>query len=466
MCIAIVSEPNVELPSEEILKHCFDSNSDGGGFVHYVAEEQLWHGYKGFMTWDEWWTAFDSMQFKAEDCVAMHFRIGTSGRAPDKRGIYGGEAAKHCTHPFPISKDKETLDLLSFKSEGCVVHNGVVGKGHGIYSDTQQAIWEHIAVLWPYAEEDDDVYRLLKELLDCGPRYAGSRWFIGSGSNYYLLGGWVEDKDTKIMYSHDGYKPVVYDGNRTGWEDHWPPRTQMPVSSTPFRHTLESSVTLKRPAHSFCSGGNWDWDKYNVMFPVDYFEKDDDDRGSVRQGTDTATNSQSDTGPVRSENERPIWDATGQEIVGLVSPDGDVIWDEILSPGEVHDFPTSTGANAVTVYDIHCVDCGAVLSSEQVNDGLCPWCESYVGEPKSQDRIECPHCKEQNYLRDSTFDGAGDTECCRCGAVFLSTIMGMDSIVMWNEDTKFRHDAMIKKVMGMDESSDDDDEAKEGTYAG
>jgi ribosomal protein L37AE/L43A len=63
-----------------------------------------------------------------------------------------------------------------------------------------------------------------------------------------------------------------------------------------------------------------------------------------------------------------------------------------------------------------------------------------------ESNLACPNCKEKNHLDRSSFD-IGDTECYRCGAVFLSTIIGKDSIVSWNEDTKRAHEELIAEAM-------------------
>ena len=83
---------------------------------------------------------------------------------------------------------------------------------------------------------------------------------------------------------------------------------------------------------------------------------------------------------------------------------------------------------------------------------MCPWCHSVVStldwEKGGSDDQQCPNCKESKHLCESTYD-IGDTECCRCGALFLNTIGGKDSIVGWNEDTKGKHDEMIRACYGV-----------------
>lgn len=56
--------------------------------------------------------------------------------------------------------------------------------------------------------------------------------------------------------------------------------------------------------------------------------------------------------------------------------------------------------------------------------------------------VSCPNCGETRYIIDSSFPGHGDAECARCGCVFLSSVAGKDSIIMYNIDTaKFYEEA-------------------------
>ena len=50
MCIAILSEHGVEIPTEEVLKRCWNKNPDGAGYA-YLNKDNEWTVKKGIRTW-------------------------------------------------------------------------------------------------------------------------------------------------------------------------------------------------------------------------------------------------------------------------------------------------------------------------------------------------------------------------------------------------------------------------------
>ena len=97
MCIAIYKNQGVEL-YEDTLKNCWESNSDGAGFMY--ADKGKLHIEKGFFTFQDFMEAYDEHKYKQ---AVLHFRIRTHGNID----------YDNC-HPYSVD------DNLAF------VHNGTI----------------------------------------------------------------------------------------------------------------------------------------------------------------------------------------------------------------------------------------------------------------------------------------------------------------------------------------------------
>ncbi|GAG07987.1 unnamed protein product, partial [marine sediment metagenome] len=82
MCIAILSEYNVPLPTKEVMKRCYKNNSDGVGYA-FLTKDDKWSVKKGLQTWDTFWESWEKENFVPENTVIIHFRVGTSGAKLD-----------------------------------------------------------------------------------------------------------------------------------------------------------------------------------------------------------------------------------------------------------------------------------------------------------------------------------------------------------------------------------------------
>jgi glutamine amidotransferase len=182
MCIAIY-KPADKTISEEILKECYRSNSDGAGFM-YVQNKSL-YVEKGFFTFDDFYEAYKYHENKQ---VVLHFRIKT----------HGPVVAENC-HPFNINKG------LAF------VHNGIIsGFGSHDYSDTRAfnneilkplvSKWGNLSIFQP----------AIKSLLESRIGYS-KLIFLDRHGNVNIFneskGAW----DDGIWYSNNSYKPYVYE---------------------------------------------------------------------------------------------------------------------------------------------------------------------------------------------------------------------------------------------------------------
>jgi DNA-directed RNA polymerase subunit RPC12/RpoP len=451
MCIGMFKNAGDAVPTEETLKHCFDSNDDGAGFA-YLTTKNTWAVKKGFMKFEDFIEAWNKEEFTKAHTVVAHFRIGTSGRTPSKHGEWG--KGEMCTHPFPVSDVSSELEQLEYEAEQIVIHNGIVGKGEGFLSDTMVAIRDHISVLAPYIWKDDKVAALLEDLIDCGPRYQGSRWFIANGSHIRLLGGWEEDKTTGCMYTHTGYKawPVARHGayyNQDAWwnmygaDDDWGDNTETPFGKGDWVYKngkWELKDNKKEPVFAYCpndsmgsifGASEFSWEEWyswmciqdglaDSIAPNEHEEDDDDDA------------------------EEEIYDANGTAIIALVDKFGNIIWDDV------------TRIETRTMDDdkqYHCSECGAAnLSKDEIERDdemniLCPFCHSHLmpwleEEPQPDSGNQCPNCGEKHHIGTPVID-KGDTQCFRCGAIFLDTIKGEDSIVCWDEEIKALHEEIV-----------------------
>jgi hypothetical protein len=420
LCIAIFSDAGVGYPTKEILKRCWKgdhvnyANDDGGGFA-YLTEDENWHIKKGFMTWEAFWEAFEAENFKPEHTVAIHLRLGTSGkmvpmtkeRKPDNSQM----CDPGCTHPFPITDDRGELFNTDVVADQIVMHNGVVGKGLHDLSDTMVAILDIIDPLIPYIS-DLKIQKMLAELLDAEGYDYSSRWWIAKGKTTYLLGKWIEDEETKIWYSKNQYlEPKPYEPSSIyNWGDS-ANSTRQPIIEEQFDLLAKDFLTKKKKVWSWVRWGKWEKGFWN----------------SVSKATPSEATS--------DDHIVEVYDSNNKCIALIDSISGDTIWE--IEPPKVD-------SEAIK----HCVDCGADIRRSQSADGRCPFCYAYLWYPDGftdVDSIECPECGEGNYIIDSTFD-KGDSECCRCGCIFVSSITGKDSIVDWNMDTKHERERVIREL--------------------
>ena len=106
MCIIVSKERGIEMPSKEILKNCFNYNSDGAGLM-YVTNGKV-NIVKGFMTFNSFYSYIEKLE-KAYDmkekAIVMHFRISTQGNVDEG----------NC-HPYPITRDEKKLRTTNIRT--------------------------------------------------------------------------------------------------------------------------------------------------------------------------------------------------------------------------------------------------------------------------------------------------------------------------------------------------------------
>jgi len=213
MCIIVSKEVGVENPSEEILKQCWDKNNDGAGLAYYNPDNNDWCIEKGFMTWKAFKKAFYKKNFTKDNTWIAHFRIGTCGNTD-----------KGNTHPFPVVSQLNKMRKLKLNSDMIAFHNGVMGSGEKIYSDSQVAIRDFVYPIMQVIDTSKKFIDILEKVLDPG----SCRWLVCNKEDMYYFGTWHEKDGVK--YSNTGYiissyKPVTHNYRKKytpmigEWED-------------------------------------------------------------------------------------------------------------------------------------------------------------------------------------------------------------------------------------------------------
>ena len=184
MCVILVKERGIELPTKDILESCWKRNPDGAGFMFNDCDKVVI--MKGFMTFEEFYlrlqTANEFYHLKEKGLV-IHFRIAISG-LKDKGNC----------HPYPISNDNLDLRKSFITTELGIAHNGIIRSYNGknnILNDTQLFIKND---LFELNSLDKKFYKnvifqsMIERLID------GSRLvFLNKKGEIIKLGNWFHN---------------------------------------------------------------------------------------------------------------------------------------------------------------------------------------------------------------------------------------------------------------------------------
>jgi hypothetical protein len=447
MCVAIFSESGTGYPTKEIFERCWEINHDGAGYAYLTTDDE-WHIVKGFMTFGAFWDAWEKAAFEVENTVVIHLRWGTSGKMVlGQKNDYGGPLCHPgACHPFPVTDDKEKMLETEITSKRIIMHNGVHGNGLGDMSDTMIAIRDYVDPVILYIK-DKKIRKMLTGLLDAEGYAYSSRWWIADGPDSYLLGNWLQDEESKIWYSKDDYlEPKKWEKKNESypyWNNYNTARAdtgqRIPEINLVPELVASDFKTKKLKTFSFAK-----WNQYErARAQAEKNARDSKETNLVELAKGKSYGVSDDETTIEVYNSDNV-------LVGLIDGgSGETIWE--------HEVTVDQDETR------HCNDCGADPSRSACQGGLCPYCYAVVfpidgvlTDTVSDDMIgdlpaggmgdECPTCGEMSYLIDSTFD-IGDTECCRCGCLFASTIKGRDGIVGWNEDTKAVHDELVRDLL-------------------
>lgn len=205
MCIAIGSPIGVDIPSEDILKNCWNNNDDGAGFAYNLDGRVIIR--KGYMTYEAFSAALkqhnETYNLKNRG-VLIHFRIATHG------GVLPA-----MTHPFPIVADNGALSKIQYSSDYAVIHNGVISltsydaTKEKATSDTAVFIRDYLSSLATNKNwfDNDANIELIHKLI--GSKMA----ILNKKGEIKMTAGFTADNGN--FYSNDSYLYNYYTYNRT-----------------------------------------------------------------------------------------------------------------------------------------------------------------------------------------------------------------------------------------------------------
>ena len=206
MCIIVAKKKGIELPTKEILKNCFNYNSDGAGIMFNDGKQVFIE--KGFMDFNSFYSRLEALDKEfnlVNSDLALHFRISTSGNVDQG----------NC-HPYPISTETSQLRNLSLVTDIGMAHNGVIRKHipetRSILNDTQTFIKNFVYNMYSSNKEFLTVGANIKALEE----EAGSKLCFITKDNMYIIGKFIEETNG-ILYSNDTYLSYDYGW---GYEDY------------------------------------------------------------------------------------------------------------------------------------------------------------------------------------------------------------------------------------------------------
>ena len=206
MCIIVAKRKGLELPTKEILRNCFNYNSDGAGIMFNDGNQVFIE--KGFMDFNSFYSRLEALDKEfnlVNSDLALHFRISTSGNVDQG----------NC-HPYPISTETSQLRNLSLVTDIGMAHNGVIRKHipetRSILNDTQTFIKNFVYNMYSSNKEFLTVGANIKALEE----EAGSKLCFITKDNMYIIGKFIEETNG-ILYSNDTYLSYDYGW---GYEDY------------------------------------------------------------------------------------------------------------------------------------------------------------------------------------------------------------------------------------------------------
>lgn len=144
MCVIVYKPTKIKLPTEDTLKQCFKTNSDGAGYMLPLNNKVIIR--KGFMTFNDFYNDFQSFTKDnnidvVNTPIVFHFRITTQG------GVQ-----KELCHPYPIADNYEDMRKLAHESNIALAHNGIISLTSSFgknlkYNDTMTFIRDYASII-------------------------------------------------------------------------------------------------------------------------------------------------------------------------------------------------------------------------------------------------------------------------------------------------------------------------------
>jgi Glutamine amidotransferases class-II. len=219
MCVIVTKPAGSPMPPEDIMKHMWETNSDGAGFA-YALNNKV-HVEKGFMTYKDLDNALAGLEKRLkskanltldEVSLLVHFRITTHGGTN-----------KELTHPFPITRDTKYMLATDYKADVVLAHNGIISTVVATVqnSDTTQYIRDIIVPMNnsnPRFYTDHNMMEIVEKTIN------SSRFvFLDKYGEFHFVGNWQTDEDTPgCRYSnlyHKYYVPSKYPAHYLDYGD-------------------------------------------------------------------------------------------------------------------------------------------------------------------------------------------------------------------------------------------------------
>ena len=205
MCVIMVKNRDVELPTENSLRNCWDGNQHGAGFMWWDAATNKVKIRKGFMKWEDFIGAWKSQNFEVLDLVIAHFRITT----------HGGTTPAN-THPFPITSDIESLKKLEFECDAGLAHNGIITELKPRSNDISDTM-EFVATFMANESIYINALHYSVESLVCS-MFGGNKFALIKNGELAIYNRKAFVEDNGILYSNSSFKErKFYYGNSYGY---------------------------------------------------------------------------------------------------------------------------------------------------------------------------------------------------------------------------------------------------------
>ena len=218
MCIIVHRPKESTFPSLEVLQRCWQTNSDGAGFMYAKSGKLV--VAKGFMTFEAF---MDACKTIPEGVPAtLHFRIGT----------HGGKTAEN-THPWPVVEKDGVLKVA-------MVHNGMIhGYGDREYSDSREFA-ENLAPFVIHGPFNESLKRLIDGVIG-----SNKLVFMRSDGETIIYNEALGISEGGCWYSNSNFQayiaPVQQTWNTTPWS--WQDRYETQLGTA----IIEGSKKTKTP---------------------------------------------------------------------------------------------------------------------------------------------------------------------------------------------------------------------------
>ena len=215
MCIIVYKPENANMPSKKTLRHCWDNNSDGAGYMFAHNDKVIIK--KGFMSFKSLYDSLRNDYTKFHDkSFVIHFRISTQG------GV-----RRDLTHPFPLTENIDDMRLLRTTSDFGVAHNGVITLTSTslynttiTYNDTMKFISEYLSLIIskPKDLENEKTLKLIQKLAE------SKLAIMDNSGKVTLIGAFTQNKGCFFSNtSYQAYKPITTTKTYSSdlWDDYY-----------------------------------------------------------------------------------------------------------------------------------------------------------------------------------------------------------------------------------------------------